>query len=411
MSWALYDWANSAFATTVMAGFFPLFFKEYWSHSVAATQSTYALGLANSVASAGVAITAPLLGAIADQGFGKKNFLIFFTIMGALSTMALSQVGLGEWQTAAVLFALGNFAFACAISFYDALLIDVADESEMDRVSSYGYAMGYLGGGLLFLINVLMYLKPRWFGLESGTDGVKASFVTVGVWWLIFTLPLLFWVREKYKPRTRPPMFELWRKGWLDFWASLRRIFRYRPLLIFLLSYLIYIDGVNTIIKMAVDYGMAIGFKPSDLITALLLVQFVGFPSAIAFGRVAEKVGARQAVFICLWIYALITLFAFFMQESWHFYLLAALVGLVQGGVQALSRSIYGRMIPAQEAGEFFGIFNLMGKFSAIAGPLLVGWVSVTTGEPRWSILVILAFILGGGLLLRRVDPNYKVPT
>ncbi len=410
LSWALYDWANSAFATTVMAGFFPLFFKEYWSLGMSASESTYFLGISNSVSSLAVAIAAPVLGALADQGLGKKRFLAFFTLIGACATGALYFIGGGDMSRAAFLFALASFAFAAALVFYDALLIDVSTDQRMDLVSSFGYGLGYLGGGLLFTLNVIMYLKPEIFGLKSGVEGIKWSFLSVGIWWLLFSLPLFLWVKEKHKPKVRPPYKVIATQGWKSFIRTLKRIAKHKPLLLFLASYLLYIDGVNTIIKMAVDYGMAIGFSPKDLIAALLLVQFIGFPSAIGFGFVAQRLGARKGIFICLWVYGLITVFAFLMKESWHFYVLASAIGLVQGGVQALSRSIFARMIPAQEAGEYFGFFNLLGKFSAIIGPLLVGAVSLATGEPRWSILILLCLFVSGGWLLAKVDSNYRVP-
>jgi MFS transporter, UMF1 family len=409
-SWALYDWANSAFATTVMAGFFPVFFKEYWSKGIDAGESTYALGVANSAAAAVVAVAAPLLGALADQGMGKKIFLGVFTLLGALATALLFRVGAGAWAEAATLYALASAGFAAAIVFYDALITDVSPAGQLDMVSSLGYALGYLGGGLLFAANVAMYLKPDLFGLESGVAGIQWSFVSVGAWWILFSLPLFIFVKDSSRPAQRPPWLKIMTMGWRSFVATLWRISRYKPLLLFLAAYFFYIDGVNTIIKMAVDYGMAIGLEPKHLIGALLLVQFVGFPAAVAFGYLAEKWGARMGVFICLWVYGAITVLAFLMRESWHFYALAAAIGLVQGGVQALSRSIFARMIPPEESGEYFGFFNLLGKFSAVLGPVAMGVISYWTGEPRWSILVLLAMFLGGGLLLRRVDPKYKVP-
>lgn len=410
-SWALYDWANSAFATTVMAGFFPVFFKEYWSYGTSPAASTAALGIANSISSLGIALLAPLLGAMADQGLGKKKFLGVFTLLGATTTATLFWVPAGAWSEAVFLYGLASFAFAAALVFYDALLIDVSPPESMDMVSSLGYAVGYLGGGILFAVNVCMYIKPNWFGLESGVDGVRWSFLAVSLWWLIFSGPIFFRVQEKNLPPHRPPLGMLLKRGWGDFVATLKRMKSYRPLMIFLIAYLLYIDGVNTIIKMAVDYGMALGLTPQHLIGALLVVQFVGFPAAVGFGFFAQKWGARRGVFVCLWIYAAITGLAFQMSADWHFYVLAGLIGLAQGGVQALSRSMYARMIPANEAGEFFGFFNLLGKFSAILGPLLMGMIALWTQEPRWSILVLLLMFVGGGLTLRLVDPNYRVPS
>lgn len=408
-SWALYDWANSAYATTVMAGFFPVFFKEYWSRGLEATQSTYYLGVANSSAGLAIALLAPFLGALADQGFGKKIFLASFTLLGCLTTASLFGVEMGDWSSAAWLYGLSNFAFGGALIFYDALLVDVSVREKMDKVSSWGYAVGYLGGGLLFTLNVLMYLKHDLFGLSSGPLGIRLSFVSVAGWWLLFSLPLFLWVRERYRPSKQPRLGQAIASSSRNLVAMFKKIGHHRPLLLFLTAYFIYIDGVNTIITMAVDYGMALGFSSADLIGALLIVQFVGFPSALLVLKISRHIGAQRGILCCLLVYALITVMATQMTAAWHFYVMAGGIGLVQGGVQALSRSIYARMIPPHEAGEFFGFFNLLTKFSAIMGPFLVGLTSLVTGEPRWSLLVILLMFLVGAVLLFRVNANYQV--
>ncbi len=405
----LYDWANSAYATTVMAGFFPVFFKEYWSRGLSPFESTYFLGLANSSAGLLIALLAPLLGALADQGYGKKVFLALFTFTGALTTANLFFVPMGGWSQAAWLYALSNFAFGGALIFYDALLVDVSPREKMDRISSWGYSMGYLGGGLLFTLNVLMYLKPAWFGLSSGPLGIRISFITVGLWWILFSLPLFFIVRERYRPPVRPKFIPTLQKSFGQLYLFARQVSLHRPLLLFLGAYFIYIDGLNTIITMSVDYGMALGFQPADLISALLIVQFIGFPSALGTMKLAERLGSKRTVLICLMVYGVITLLASMMTEVWHFYAMAAGIGLVQGGVQALSRSIYARMIPPEEAGEYFGFFNLLTKFSAVLGPFLVGSVSLLTKEPRWSILVILIMFILGAWMLTRVNTEYRV--
>lgn len=401
VAWALYDWANSAFATTVMAGFFPLFFKQYWNDAVPATVSTFRLGMASGVTSLIVALLAPIVGAIADKGGARVKLLALFTVLGAAMTAALALVERGDWLSAALLYGAASIGFWGGNQFYDSLLTDVAAEAEYDLVSGYGYALGYLGGGLLFALNALMVSKPELFGIASAALAVKLSFVTVAIWWLLFALPAVFVVRERRAAAPLPP-----RAAIVAGWGELARTFRHvresRPLLLFLLAYWFYIDGVNTIIKMAVDYGLALGFRQSSLIQALLLVQFVGFPAALFFGWLGSRIGARAGILIALAVYTGVTLYAYRLESETGFFVLAAVIGCVQGGVQSLSRSFFGRLVPDGKAGEFFGFYNMMGKAAAILGPLLAGTVALVSGDSRLAMLSIaLLFIIGGALLLR----------
>lgn len=226
-----------------MAGFFPVFFKQYWSHGIEVSQSTYILGMANSASGLAIAVMAPFLGALADQGFGKKIFLGAFTLLGALTTASLAGVELGQWSQAAWLYGVSNFAFGGALVFYDAMLIDVSSHAKMDKISSYGYAAGYLGGGILFLVNVLMFLKPSLFGLSDGPAGIRASFITVAAWWLFFSLPLFLWVKERYRPASRPPLAQTLQRSWASLAKTFARLRRHKPLITFLVAYFIYIDG------------------------------------------------------------------------------------------------------------------------------------------------------------------------
>lgn len=400
-AWALYDWANSAFATTVMAGFFPLFFKQYWNSGVADTVSTFRLGVANSVASLIVVLLAPLLGAIADHLDRRKGFLLLFSALGIVSTGALHFVAAGDWQLAALCYVLAVLGFSGGNLFYDALLVFVARPSQLDRVSALGFALGYLGGGVLFAVNVLMVLHPDWFGLADKSQAVRVSFLTVAVWWAVFTAPILLYVHEA---RTARPtrLGTALSQGFGQLRHTLRDIGKLPQTFLFLLAYWLYIDGVDTIIRMAVDYGLSLGFPSNSLITALLITQFVGFPAAIAFGRLGDRLGARNGILIALGVYVAVTTWGAFMDQVWEFYLLAAVIGLVQGGVQSLSRSLYARLIPAGRSAEFFGFYNMLGKFAAVLGPVLMGWVGVLTGSHRLSILsVLLLFVLGAVLLLR----------
>lgn len=418
----MYDWANSAFATTVMAGFFPIFFKDYWSAGADVNVSTAQLGLANSLASLIVALMAPILGAIADKGSAKKKFLIFFAYMGALMTAGLFLVEQGNWAMAIFIYVMGVIGFSGANIFYDALLPSVAGEDEIDRVSGLGFGMGYLGGGLLFAVNVAMTLMPEKFGLAGAGEAVRYSFISVALWWGGFTLITIFWVDEKKESGSLGGLavIKAGFKQYLDTWKKIRHL---QTVSIFLLAYWFYIDGVDTIIRMAVDYGMSIGFESNDLIIALLITQFVGFPAAIIFGRLGERWGVKKSIYLAIFAYIIITFYGVLMTKAIEFYALAIAIGLVQGGIQALSRSYYSRLIPKGQEGEFYGFYNMLGKFAAILGPLLIGVVGLTikgtlgplanTPEQqlaigqiasRWGIGSVVILFVIGAILLKFVD-------
>ncbi|GLI35979.1 MFS transporter [Desulforhabdus amnigena] len=399
ISWALYDWANSAFATTVMAGFFPIFFKQYWSVGTSASVSTFQLGAGNSLASIVVAAMAPILGAIADRGSTRKKFLFYFAMMGIVMTGSLYFVARGNWQVALALYILATIGFSGGNIFYDSLLVNVAGKEKMDSVSALGFALGYLGGGLLFALNVLMTLTPQTFGLVDAGEAVRISFVCVAVWWGVFSIPVFFFVDEP-KTDAATTQKNAVIAGFQQLASTFRKIRNLRVVFLFLLGYWLYIDGVDTIVRMAVDYGMSLGFAPKSLITALLLTQFVGFPASIAFGRIGQRLGAKKGIYIGVSVYLGVTVWGFFMRRELEFYLLAIVIGLVQGGVQSLSRSFYTRIIPKNQAAEFFGFYNLLGKFAAVIGPFLMGWVGIIMGNTRYSILSIsLLFLCGGALL------------
>ena len=406
VSWALYDWANSAFATVMLAGFFPIFFRDVWSAGEASADITFRLGLANSIASLVIVVLGPALGAIADRGGRRKRFLLAFLALGVTTTGALTWVAMGRWQLALALFVLSTVGFLGANVFYDALIVSVTSEDRYDVVSALGYALGYLGGGLLFAGCVAMTLWPAWFGLAGADEAVRLSFLLTAVWWAAFAVPLFLAVREE-GAATRVGLASAVRGGLSQLAATLRGIRELRMVVLFLLAYWFYIDGVDTIIRMAVDYGMALGFGRTGLIMALLITQFVGFPAAIAFGRIGTRLGAKTGILIGISVYVAITVWAFFMDSTWEFYALAVTIGLVQGGVQALSRSFYARLIPPDKSAEFFGFYNMLGKFAAVIGPTLMGWVGVVTGNPRLAILSILLLFLGGGTLLLFVKRHF----
>jgi UMF1 family MFS transporter len=406
LPWAMYDWANSAFATTVMAGFVPAFNKDFWSLGASETVSSFRLSVANSVAGVLVAALAPVLGAIADRASSKKKFLMVFAAMGIVMTGALRFVEAGHYIMAMTLYALATIGFSGSVSFYDSMLVHVAEEKRFDLVSALGYAMGYIGGGLLFAVNVFMVSRPEVFGLADKAAAVRWSFVMVAAWWALFTLPLLLFVPEPKNAESKAGAWDLMKDGFRQLWATFHEIRKLRVVFLFLLGYWLYIDGVDTVIRMAVDYGKALQFATEDLIKALLITQFVGFPAAIVFGKIGEKLGAKTGILIGLAAYIGVCVWGYSMNNAREFYLLAITVGLVQGGVQSLSRSLFARLIPADKAAQFFGFYNMLGKFAAIIGPLIMGFLGLITGNPRYGILgIIPLFLIGAGFLI-----SVKVP-
>ena len=419
----MYDWANSAFATTVMAGFFPIFFKQYWSHGADVNASTAQLGFGNSIASLMVALMAPILGAIADKGSTKKKFLIIFAYLGVLMTAALFLVQKGQWVWAIFIYAMGIIGFSGANIFYDSLLPSVADEKKIDYVSGLGFSMGYLGGGLLFLINVLMTLMPQKFGLPDATAAVRFAFVSVALWWGLFTFFTIFWLPEKKASALKEKDESVVVAGFRQFAGTFKKVRHLKVVFLFLLAYWLYIDGVDTIIRMAVDYGLSLGFESKDLIVALLIVQFIGFPAALVFGKLGERWSVRKSIYLAIFIYMAVTICGSMMTQKTEFYILAVVIGLVQGGIQALSRSYYSRLIPKNQAAEYYGFYNMFGKLAAIFGPALMGFVGlivrrilmpasptaaqvVAVGQlaSRWGIASILILFVIGAIIFCFVD-------
>jgi UMF1 family MFS transporter len=421
--WAMYDWANSAFATTVMAGFFPIFFKQYWSSGSDINVSTAQLGFGNSIASLFVAFMAPILGAIADKGSAKKKFLIFFAYLGVLMTAALFLVQKGQWAWAIFVYAMGIVGFSGANIFYDSLLPDVTGEDKIDYVSGLGFSMGYLGGGLLFLINVLMLLMPRKFGLPDGAAAIRFAFLSVALWWGLFTFFTIFWVPETKASALRKKRESIVIAGFRQFAGTFKKVRHLKVVFLFLLAYWLYIDGVDTIIRMAVDYGLSLGFESNDLIVALLIVQFVGFPAALAFGKLGERWSVRKSIYLAIFIYMAVTVWGTMMTQKTEFYILAVVIGLVQGGIQALSRSYYSRLIPKNQAAEYYGFYNMLGKLAVILGPALMGLVGlivkrvlmpvaptpaqvIAVGHlaSRWGMASLLILFVAGAILFYFVD-------
>lgn len=392
-AWASYDFANSVFATTVIAGFFPVFLDQYWRGDLNHGQAFALLAWINGAVALVIALGAPLLGAVADHGAHRKRFLAAFLLPGVAAAALLAVVGPDELVWALVLFGVGSLGFIGGNVFYNALLPHVAEPKQLDRTSALGYALGYLGGGLLFLVNVAMVQKPHWFGLADKVAAVRVSFLTVAVWWGLFSLFLFFGVREQSKdPGTRRALAA----GFVQFRKIVLRLRSLPVLLGFLIAYWFYIDGVNSVFKLAVGFGLAVGLPSSSLIVALLLTQFVAFPAALAFGWLGERIGPRAGITLGLVVYIAVVIYAASITRPWQFFLLAVLVGLVQGGTQSLSRSLYARLIPRADSAAFFGFYGLMGKFSAVLGPLIVALVQTWTGNPRLAVATIsVLFVIG----------------
>jgi len=409
--WCMYDWANSAFATVIMAGFFPIFFKQFWSVAVDTTVSTARLGLANSAASVTVALLAPILGAIADCGTSKKKFLIFFAYMGVIMTSGLYLVSEGHWSLAIIMYIGATIGFSGANVFYDSLITGIAPEKKYDYVSALGYAYGYLGGGILFAVNVWMTLSPATFGFTNAGQAVQFSFLSVGIWWALFTVPLILLVKEP-KNQQVTSNFDIIKAGFIRLKKTFNEVRHLKTIYLFLIAYWFYIDGVNTIIRMAVDYGISIGFDSNDLIVALLITQFVGFPSAILFGHFGNRFGAKRSIYIAIVVYLFVSVWGAFIQNKFEFYILAFIIGLVQGGIQALSRSYYAKLIPVNKTAEYFGFYNMLGKFAVVIGPVFIGGVGLFVKSlgyssdfaSRIAISSISFLFLIGGYLFYHVD-------
>lgn len=398
IAWALYSWANHSFSTTILVGFFPIFFAQYWAKGVPGGTSTFYLGAINSAAAFIVMLMAPWLGALADRLAWKKRLLAIFTMIGALASAGLALIGEGQWLQAAIVFAIASIGFYSGSSFQDALLVQVAAAHDSDRVSALGYAYGYLGGGVLLVINVVLVMHPAWFGLPDAVAATKIAFVLVGLWWAGFSVPTFRGVAEPAPIATTAT--------WAELWQTLKHVAKDVPVRNFLLAYWLYIDALGTVQQMAVDFGAKLGFSTSTLIGALLMVQFLSFPAAIAFGRIAGKIGTRRAIYIGLGVFVLVTCWAYVLRTALQFFLMAVMVALVQGGVQSLSRSFFSRLIPRERAGEYFGFYNMLGKFAAVLGPLTVGVVARITGDPHLSILALIVFFAAGAALLARVRDN-----
>ncbi|MBK7641922.1 MAG: MFS transporter [Planctomycetes bacterium] len=404
-AWALYDWANSAFFTTIVTAVFPLYYRDVLAAGRTDVLERYTVLTAASMFA--IAVCGPLLGAIADTSARKKPLLALFLALGAGATAAMFFLERGDWNLGGWLFALANVGVAGSFVFYDGLLPSIAKPDELDRVSTAGYALGYLGGGTLLLLDVLLITHPQWLGVApDSTLPARLSFVSVAVWWVLFSIPLFRRVREPERTleSDEQPGTSSVRAALVRLAETVREIPRYRSAFLLLLAMLIYGDGINTIIRMATLYGADIGLEGKALIVPVMLVQFVGVPCAFAFGWLASKIGAKRAIMLGLFVYMLVCVLAWRMTTVAEFYLVAGGVGLVQGGCQALSRSLFASMIPAHKAGEYFGLFGILERFSSVLGPAAFALAIQWTGSSRAGILPLIAFFGVGALLLSRID-------
>lgn len=401
----MYDWANSAFITTVTAALFPPFFRALAvAGGLAESTATAYWGYTSSTALLLVAVAAPLLGATADHTGGKKRYMAAFAGLGIVFTASFFFIGEGAWKLASVLYVIAGLGFAGANVFYDSFLPHVASLDEIDRVSSRGFALGYLGGGILLAVNVLWVSHPEAFGMPSARFAVKASFVSVAVWWALFSVPFFRRVPEPSLSRrtgsTAPALVE----GFSRLARTLKEVRRHRQLMLFLIAFWIYTDGLGTIVRMATAYGHEIGIGVTDMVVALIITQLIGIPCTLIFARLARGIGAKRSILLTLAVYAVVSVSAYFMRTAVHFYALAFSVATVQGGCQALSRSLFARMVPRTRSAEFFGFYSTSSKFAGVFGPLLFGILTHATGQSRLGILSVVAFFIVGAAFLSRVD-------
>jgi MFS transporter, UMF1 family len=408
-AWAMYDWAVSAVQTTIMVAVFPIFFKRVAAGDLPDETSTQYIAVANSVAMALIAVISPILGALADYTAAHKRLLGTFMGVGAAAVAAMFFIGRGDVWLGFWLFVLALVGAAGSMVFYESLLPHITTPVEIDRVSTAGYGMGYFGGGVLLALNLAWILFPGAFGLpveEGSTLPTRLALLSVAVWWVLFALPLFRRVpapARRLEPDETAGVNPV-RAAFTRLAETLRELRGYKQAFLMLLAFLVYNDGIQTIIKMATAYGTDLGIDQNALISAILIVQFVGIPFAFVFGGLAGRIGTKPAIFVGLLAYVGISVLGYFMTSAAHFYLLAGLVGMVQGGTQALSRSLFASMVPPHKSGEFFGFFSVFEKFAGIFGPLFFAVSLWLTGSSRNAILSVIVFFVVGAILLALVD-------
>ncbi len=401
IAWAFYDWANSAFALSVLAVLFPLVLGNFWSIGDDGATVTARLGWVTFAASAVVMLTAPVFGTIADAGGYRKRFLFVLAAIGAVMTAALGFVGEGRWALAMLVYLFASIGYYSSTVFYDSLLIDVTEPRYYSFVSALGFALGYLGGALLLALHLWMVRSPQYFGLDSVSEAFSFAFVSVGAWWLLFLVPLLFFVPER-RSATQVAGGAV-RAAYAELHATMTEVGKYRNVAIFLAAYWLYIGGVFTVIFMAVNYGQRLGFADEDLVLALLVTNFIGFPATLLYGVAAQRFGPKKGIYFALLVYVGACVWALQMTNVREFFVMAMIIGCVQGGVQGLSRSLYAALIPPQQPGEFFGFYNMTTKFAHVLGPALVAIAAMLSDDPKWVLLVLMPLFFCGAILLALV--------
>ena len=407
VAWALYDWANSAFALSVLAVLFPLFLGSYWSAGADGSAVTQRLATITAGASAIVCLIAPVFGTIADAGGYRKRFLFVLSMLGAVTTALLGLVGEGEWGLALTLYLLAFVGYYSSTVFYDSLLIDVTEPRYYSFVSSLGFSLGYLGGAVLMALHVWMLLAPDTFGFADANAAIRFAFISVGIWWVVFALPVLVFVPEGRMGEARHESAVI--AAYRELRWTVAHIAKFRNVVVFLVAYWLYIGGVFTVIFMAVNYGQRLGFRQQDLVTALMVTNFAGFPATLMYGWFGHRFGAKKGIYFALFVYVAVSSWAVFMTEVWQFYVMAIIIGCVQGGVQGLSRSLYAALIPASQPGEFFGFYNMLTKFAHVVGPALVALAASLSDDPKVILLTLLPLFIGGAMLLTVVREESPV--
>ncbi|MDC1073661.1 MFS transporter [Gammaproteobacteria bacterium] len=399
-SWIAYDAGNSAFATTVVAAFFPIFYLEFWASTMPKVEASIYLNWTLVICNSLILLSGPVIGAYTDINRSTKSTLNMFTIVGALFVGSLFFIDVGSWLYALIFFGIANYCFCVAQIPYDKILTKITTPNNFSIISNQGYAWGYFGGGALFLLNALMSIYPSSFGLASQAEAIRVSFLMVSIWWLLFLIPLFLNFKEN---KTEKHSMSVFSSSFKNIFKTLKSVYQYKNAFLFLIAFFLFIDGAHTVIYLASTFALNLGLETSSIIQALILVQFVAFPATLLWGYVANKYGDKLVLYITITSYICIIIYSTTLSSALEFYLLAAWVGFVQGGIQGSSRGMFGKLIPKEKAGEFFGLYNVMGRAGAILGPLMVGTLLTLYGNVRIALLPIAVLFIIGGLLLTRV--------
>ena len=399
-SWIAYDAGNSAFATTVVAAFFPIFYLEFWASTMPKVEASIYLNWTLVICNTLILLSGPVIGAYTDINRSTKSALNIFTIIGALFVGSLFFIDVGSWLYALIFFGIANYCFCVAQIPYDKILTKITSPNNFSIISNQGYAWGYFGGGALFLLNALMSIYPSSFGLASQAEAIRVSFLMVSIWWLLFLIPLFLNFKET---KTEQHSISVFSSSFKNIFNTLKSVYQYKNAFLFLIAFFLFIDGAHTVIYLASTFALNLGLETSSIIQALILVQFVAFPATLLWGYVANKYGDKLVLYITIASYICIIVYSTTLSSPFEFYLLAAWVGFVQGGIQGSSRGMFGKLIPKEKAGEFFGLYNVMGRAGAILGPLMVGTLLTLYGNVRIALLPIAVLFIIGGLLLTRV--------